>query len=376
MTDLSPLFEPFESGSLGLPNRIVMAPMTRCFSPGGVPGADVAAYYRRRAEGGVGLIITEGTWIPHESAWNERDAPDFHGEAALAGWRAVANAVHEQGARIMPQLWHVGLTLKSAIRNIYDEASGIEPRHLGPSGIAGGFGVGSQPGYPSMTQRDIEEVVDAYATAAASARTLGFDGIELHAAHGYLIDQFFWHETNRRRDRYGGNLRERARFGAEVVAAIRQRTGPDFPILMRISQWKQHDYDAKVAQTPAEIEQWLMPLVEAGVDMFHCSQRRYWDAEFPGSDLNLAGWVKKITGRPTITVGSVTIGREFLDTAFGAQTERRSIASLMRMLERGEFDLVAVGRALIADADWPRRLREGGVSALSPYSTELLSDLT
>src|SRR5208283_1155497 len=109
------LFRPLDYKGLHLSNRIVMAPMTRCFSPGGVPGADVAAYYRRRAESGVGLIVTEGTWIPHHAASNEENAPRFYGDDALAGWRHVVAEVHAAGGKIMPQLWHTGLTRRPVL---------------------------------------------------------------------------------------------------------------------------------------------------------------------------------------------------------------------------------------------------------------------
>ncbi len=374
-TNMSALFDPFQSGGLSLPNRIVMAPMTRCFSPDGVPGPDVAAYYRRRAENGVGLIVTEGTWIPHAGASNERDVPDFFGDAALAGWKLVVEEVHAAGGRIAPQLWHVGLILKPKIPNIFDDPSGLEERHVGPSGVAGGIGRPLESGRPAMTEADIEAVIDAYATAARSALDLGFDGVELHAAHGYLIDQFFWDRTNLRTDRYGGDWTNRTRFAAEVVAEIRRRTSPDFPIILRISQWKQHDYDARMAHTPADLEAMTRPLVDAGVDLFHCSQRRFWLPEFAGSDMNFAGWTKKVSGRPTITVGSVSLTNDMMSTAFGASTDRCDIDLLIRMLERGDFDLVAVGRGLLADPDWPRRIREGGVAALSPYSSDVLGRL-
>ncbi len=380
MTDstLAPLLTPFTAGGLRLRNRIVMAPMTRCCSPAGVPGADVAAYYRRRAEHEVGLIVTEGTWIPHASASNEANAPDFFGEAALAGWKRVCDEVHAAGAKIVPQLWHVGLTLKPVLQNIYDEqhaTRGIEPRHFGPSGIAGGFGYSNEPGHRVMTQADIDAVIDAYATAAAHARRLGFDGVELHAAHGYLIDQFFWHETNRRADAYGDSLANRARFGAEIVAEIRRRTAPDFPVILRISQWKQHDFGAQVVASPVELGQWLAPLVDAGVDLFHCSQRRYWEPAFAGSDLNLAGWAKQVTGKPTITVGSVTLEKDLWETVAGDVSARHGVERLIAMLERGDFDLVAVGRALIADPDWIARMRAGGHGALTPYSVGMLAEL-
>ncbi len=196
------LFRPFSLGKLSLANRIVMAPMTRAFSPGGVPGQDVADYYRRRAENGVGLIITEGTLINHPAATDNPNIPNFHGEEALAGWKRVADAVHEAGGRIVPQLWHVGMTRKNG------SLPHPEAPSIGPSGLNL---LGEQVNEP-MTQAEIDQVVQAYAQAAADAKRIGFDGIELHGAHGYLIDQFLWERTNQRTDKYGGDLKARTRF--------------------------------------------------------------------------------------------------------------------------------------------------------------------
>lgn len=372
---VKPLFMPLQIGPLKLANRIVMAPMTRCFSPGGVPGTDVAAYYRRRAENGVGLIVTEGTWIPHTGAANEDDAPCFYGEAALDGWRQVVKEVHAAGGRIMPQLWHVGQVIKPELEGIYKKSAKLEDRLVGPSGMVGGLGVYPVAQAEPMTLDDIEDVIEAYATSAASAYELGFDGVELHAAHGYLIDQFFWPVTNLRRDGYGGRPRDRARFGAEIVREIRRRTSSDFPIDLRISQWKQQDFDAVMAETPQELEALLGPLVDAGVSLFHCSQRRFWEPTFPDSDLNLAGWVKKLSGLPTITVGSVGLAQELFTTTFGASSKPMSIDRLVEMLERGEFDLVAVGRALLVDPDWPCKIRLGAKDELGSYAPEILKRL-
>lgn len=369
------LFRPFAAGGLSLPNRIVMAPMTRCLSPGGVPGADVAAYYRRRAEGGVGLIVTEGTWIPHPSASNERDVPRFYGEDALAGWKHVVDEVHAAGGRIIPQLWHVGQTAKTALEGLYTDTDSGVARQIGPSGMVGALGMLPQPLDTPATIEEIESVSAAFIDAAVSAHRLGFDGVELHAAHGYLFDQFFWHATNLRGDRYGGDIAARTRFAADIVKGIRAATAPDFPIVMRISQWKMHDYAAKLADTPAELERFLAPLVDAGVDIFHCSQRRFWEGEF-GTDLNWAGWVRKLGGRPTITVGSVTLKQDLLVTLLGQPSATEpNLARLLALLERGDFDLVAVGRALIVDPDWPAKIRAGAEDELLPYSPAALATL-
>jgi len=206
---------------------------------------------------------------------------------------------------------------------------------------------------------------------------MGFDGVEIHGAHGYVLDQFFWDGTNVRDDHFGGGLESRTRFAAEVVKAVRAAAGPDFPVLLRFSQWKQQDFTVKLAHTPAELERFLAPLTDAGVDCFHCSTRRFWEAEFPGSDMNLAGWTKKISGKPTITVGSVGLDDDFINAYRGkaSQTDGAHLDGLMQMLARGDFDLVAVGRALIANPDWPHKVRTGQLDALKPWTPEALATL-
>lgn len=365
------LFEPFSLGRYTLPNRIVMAPMTRTFCPGGVPGPNVAAYYRRRAEGGVGLIVTEGTWINHPAASNDDNAPRFYGEDALAGWQHVADEVHAAGGLIMPQLWHTGLTRRPISEHLYDAIEEDLSAKVSPSGfVMPGEKVGD-----GMTVGEIEAVIEAYAEGAETAERLGFDGIEIHGAHGYLVDQFFWHETNHRTDRYGGGPRARATFAVEMIRACRARVSPDFPIVLRFSQWKLQDYDAKLARTPQELEALLVPLAEAGVDAFHASQRRYRLPEFEGSPLNLAGWARKVTGKPSITVGSIGLANDMGEFMRGETAQAADIDGVVRMVERGEVDLVAVGRALLSEPAWPRKIRTGDLSGIAPFSTSVLATL-
>ncbi|MXG26634.1 12-oxophytodienoate reductase [Streptomyces sp. YIM 132580] len=359
------LSRPFAVRGLTSPNRIAMAPMTRQFSPDGVPGRDVADYYARRAAGGVGLIITEGTYIGHDSAGTSGRVPRFHGEDALAGWADVVDSVHGAGGTIIPQLWHVGVARTEGAPPVVD----AEP--VGPSGIA----LTGEPKGRAMTQRDLDDVIAAFAEGAAAAERLGFDGVELHGAHGYLIDQFLWAGSNRRTDAYGGDLVARTRFAAEIVAACRAAVSDAFPIFFRMSQWKMNAYEAKLAQTPAELDSLLTPLAEAGVDVFHASTRRYWLPEFDGSDLNLAGWVKKISGRPTVTVGSVGLDGDFFSAFAGNDSAVTGVDQLLDRLERDEFDLVAVGRALIADPEWAAKTLGGRTGDITPFDAEMLKTL-
>ncbi len=294
------LFQPFRLGALELPTRVVMAPMTRNFSPGGVPNAKVVEYYRRRAAAGVGLIVSEGTTVGHKAANGYPNVPRFYGEDALAGWKQVVDAVHAEGGRIVPQLWHVG-----SVRRL-----GVEPD-------------ASVPGYGpmekakdgkvlvhGMSKADIQDVIAAFAQAARDAQAIGMDGVEIHGAHGYLIDQFFWEGSNQRDDEYGGSLANRSRF--------------------------------------------------------------------EGSELNLAGWTRELTGKPTITVGNVGLdGSEFLQF-FGKTDEvaqPASIDGLVERLDKGEFDLVAVGRALLVDPEWAVKVREGRIGDIKPFSREALASL-
>jgi 2,4-dienoyl-CoA reductase-like NADH-dependent reductase (Old Yellow Enzyme family) len=376
----APLFEPFRTKSLSLPNRIVMAPMGRAHAPGGILHPDYPEYYRRRVEGGVGLILTEATAIPHPAAAFADNGPHLFGERALAEWAKAVAEVHRAGGKIVSQLWHAGM----------ERIPGTAPADvapIGPSGVWLPFpaakdmpAVGKIVGAP-MTEAEIGQAVEAFADGVATARDLGFDGAEIHGGHGFLIDQFLWDTTNLRTDGYGGSAAGRVRFAVEIVAASRRRVGPDFPLLFRLSQFKTTDYTARLAESPAELEQIVTSLAAAGVDIFDCSQRRFWKAEFPGSDLNLAGWTKLLTGKPTIGGGSVGVDTELweggLDIAAweGARPSVAHLHRLYAMVARGDFDLVAVGRAILADPAWPIKLRKGRYETFVPFTPEALAHL-
>ncbi|OYT97017.1 MAG: 12-oxophytodienoate reductase [Pseudomonas sp. PGPPP3] len=361
------LFEPFRLGNLELPTRVVMAPMTRSFSPGGVPNSKVIEYYRRRAAAGVGLIITEGTTVNHPAANGYPNVPRFYGEDALAGWKKVVDAVHAEGGRIVPQLWHVG-----NVRKLGTEPDGDVPGYGPMEKLKDGKEV-----VHGMTQADIDNVIAAFAQAARDAQSIGMDGVEIHGAHGYLVDQFFWEGSNQRTDGYGGSLANRSRFAIGLIKAVRAAVGPDFPIILRFSQWKQQDYSARLVLSPEALGEFLQPLSDAGVDIFHCSTRRFWEPEFDGSDLNLAGWTRKLTGKPTITVGSVGLDGEFLQ--FMVNTDKvakpADLGALLTRLNNQEFDLVAVGRALLVDPEWAVKVRDGHQEDILPFSREALMKL-
>lgn len=357
------LFTALTIRNLNLPNRIVMSPMTRYFSPGGVPGEDVAAYYRRRAEGGAGLIVTEGVGVDHPSAVDDPAIPHMYGKAALDGWRRVVSEVHAAGGRIFPQLWHQG-PLREPARSLRPDLIGARPS--GYWGKPGHTSYGDDyvdamraPTAP-MTTTEIKAVVTAFADAARNAMEVGFDGVALHAGHGYLIDSFLWADTNLRTDAYGGDAARRAAFGAEIVAAVRAEIG-NAPIMFRFSQHKQQDYGARLGQTPEELGALLKPLAQSGVDLFDASGRHFDRAAFEGSPLSLAGWARRLTGKPTVAIGGIGLGNGLGETLSGSSETKPldNLDAVRDAITRGEFDLAGVGRAILNDPQWPQRVKTG-----------------
>ena len=342
------LFSPFAHKSLRVRNRIAMASMARWATPGGDP-APLADFYRRRIDGGAGLILTEGVIMDRPSAGNDPNSLKLYGPA-LDSWPAVIAAVHEAGGAIVPQLWHCGATAKPGGRWT-PPAPHESPSGLQAPGIARGL---------AMDEIAILETIAAYVSAAEDAKALGFDGLEIHAGHGYLLDQFLWDATNLRTDKWGGpTLVDRSAFPLAIVRAVREAVGADFTLLLRISQWKSADLTARLVKTPVGLEAWLTPFVDAGIDIISISQLRWDEAEFEGSPLSLAGWVKKVTGVPTIVAGAVGMTGDFIRTFSGETGRPEGVDAVAARIEAGEFDLVAVGRALLADADWADRVRTG-----------------
>lgn len=358
----SPLFTPFTLNRLTLPNRWVMPAMQRGMCSEGKPSAELAAYYRRRAEGGVGLIIGESAAVDHPSSTAQPTAARIDA-STRDGWARCVAEVGEAGRAMLLQLWHEG-----ALRT--------DGRALSPSGLA-------HPGRASgraATLGELAEIRDGFVRSALIAQGIGAAGIEVHAAHGYFLDQFLWHGTNVRDDGYGGpDIACRARFPAEIVAAIRAACGADFVISLRFSQWKEADYGACVAQTPDDLAVMVTMLREAGVDALHCSNRRFWEGEWDGDRRNLAGWAKAVSGLPTITVGSVGLDTDMMTTFIEAKDPgarvAEAIAELEERLAAGEFDLVAAGRALIGDPDFVRKVEQHDYAAIRTFTRADLGKL-
>ncbi len=361
------LFEPLTIRGVTLPNRIVMSPMTRGFSPNGIPTGEVAEYYARRAAGGAGLIITEGVAVDNPAALGdaglgEDNIPLLAGDGPIAGWRKVVEKVHAHGAKIVPQLWHQGVLRKPGT-GPYPEVASVSPSGIwGPLGRVTSVDPKSIPQDPHvgepMSEQEIEEAIEAFVRCARNAVEAGFDGIALHGGHGYLIDNFLWEGTNQRDDRWGGDRRRRSEFAAEMLRRIRKVIGDDLPIFFRFSQWKQQDFRATLADNPEELAEVLNPIAEAGADVFDASVRYYNKACFDGSPENLAGWANKVTGKYSMAVGGIGINQGMYDR--GKETAAvTDFEPLLSRFANGEFDLVAVGRSLIGDPEWARKFRAG-----------------
>jgi N-ethylmaleimide reductase len=225
MSQASNLFTPFQMGALTLPNRLIMAPMTRsrANNEGNVPTESTVKYYVQRAS--AGLIISEGSQISPQAV-GYVFTPGIYSEAQVAGWRKVTDAVHAAGGRIFIQLWHVGRISHPAFHN---GELPVAPSAVQPTGVQAYTANGMEeiPTPRALETAEVKAVVEDFRKAAANAKAAGFDGVEIHGANGYLVDQFIQDGTNQRTDEYGGSVENRARFALQVVQAAAEVFGAD-----------------------------------------------------------------------------------------------------------------------------------------------------
>ncbi|MDQ0418879.1 N-ethylmaleimide reductase [Croceifilum oryzae] len=329
------LFDPIQVGSWSLRNRIAMAPMTRCFANDetGVVGSEVVEYYRKRAADGIGLIITEGIVISPRAKGNP-GVPGIYTKEQIGSWKPVTEAVHKEGGTIIAQIWHVGRM------SHHELAGGQMPQ--APSAIAA---KGDVPRFrkpydtpEEMTLEDIQEVINQYAQAAKNAVEAGFDGVEIHGAHGYLIDQFTYEFANKRIDQYGGDLKKRLTFMKEVVQAVIEAVGAD-KTLLRFSAFK-GDNPAYMWDNPEEaVKTFVEMFKEVGLTMIHPSTMDYTRVISDGK--NFHQLVRKYWDGIMVGVGSL------------------NPKEAEKSLQEGTIDVAAFGRPLIANPDFVHRLKQG-----------------
>lgn len=356
------LFQPFTLNGITLPTRFVMPGMNRGWYENGVPSDRYGPYYADRVRHGVGLVITGACPVDHPSASAMTDPP-INAKSAI-GWGKAAEAVRAAGGHIFQQLWHEG-AIRVAEKGYYPDAP-----TLSPSGLA----KADKPNGRAATLGELEDIAAAFADAALCARDAGFSGVEIHGAHGFLLDQFLWAETNRRTDRYGGaTLMERARFPLDVIRAVRGAVGPNYPIAYRFSQWKEVDFEARIIDPASEMQPFVRAIEDAGADLLHASSRYFWKPDNDAAPLNLAGWARRHATVPVITVGSVGLkidlfGGFLSDAATLEAAGTEQLNQMAAMYEGGQFDLLAVGRSLIGDAAYLEKLRAGDLAAIRRFT--------
>lgn len=335
----APLFAPLGLQRMALRNRLAVAPMTRVSAlADGRPTDDMRAYYEAFAQGGFGLVVTEGIYTDKAYSQGYLFQPGLADEAQCADWRAVVEAVHGHGGRILAQLMHAGALSQG---NPY--RSGTRgPSAVRPKGSQMSFyrGEGPYPVPQAMSEAEIKEAIAGFAEAASRARQAGFDGVEIHGANGYLLDQFLTEGVNLRSDRYGGDVCARLRLMTEVVDAVRAEVGPDFTVGLRISQGKVNDFGHKWrGEQEAAIV--FGELGKLTLDYLHTTEFEAWQPAF-GQGPTLAALARRYAGLPVLANGSL-------------HDPSRGLA----MLAGGEADFISLGRGALAHADWPHRVARG-----------------
>ncbi len=339
--NLRKMFESAFLGPMKVKNRLIMAPMgTRLASEIGAVTQRQIDYYSERAKGGVGTIITEVTCVDHPLGVTGPTNLTIHDNSYIGGHNELVEAVHDHGAKIICQLVHAGRqTRPSSIK-------GLQP--VAPSAIPCKF-LNVVP--RELTTPEVEEVIQKFIDAAGRVKTAGYDGAELHGAHGYLIAQFMSRSSNKRTDKYGGDFKNRMNFPLEIIRGVKKSLGNDYPLLFRISA----DEFVEEGRSLEESKQAARILEEEGVHVLDVSAGTY--DSFPtliepmsyeeGWKIYLAEEIKKVVKIPVIGVGVI-----------------RTPAVAEKILKEGRADFLALGRTLLADPHWPNKARDGRIDEI------------
>jgi 2,4-dienoyl-CoA reductase-like NADH-dependent reductase (Old Yellow Enzyme family) len=356
-TMLDTLFAPVNSERLRLSNRLAVAPMTRISATHeGFATPSMASYYARFASGGFGLVITEGAYTDQAYSQGYAGQPALSDDDQARSWRPVVDAVHRRGGRIFAQLMHAGALSQS---NRFRRET-VAPSALRPKGrqLAMYGGQGEYPAPRSMTDEEIAEAVEGFAAAARRAREIaGFDGIEVHGANGYLLDQFLTATTNRRSDRYGGTVKERIALTIAVVEAVRRSVGGRLPVGVRVSQAKVNDFDHKWPDGERDAEAIFGRLGECDLDYIHVTEFEAWRPAFASGEASLATLARRFAPRLAVIANG------------GLHEPRHARA----MLTNDAADIVALGKGALANPDWPNRVAAG--MDIKPFDPATLKPL-
>ena len=336
---MTTLFDPIKIGALELPNRIIMAPLTRAraIGEGRVPNDLMAEYYVQRAS--AGLILSEATSVTPMGV-GYADTPGIWSDEQVAGWKKVIDAVHAAGGRIVLQLWHVGRISDPVF---LDGAAPVAPSAIKPAGTVSLVRPKREYTTPrALETAEIADIVDAYRTGAENAKAAGFDGVEIHGANGYLLDQFLQDSTNLRTDEYGGSIENRARLMLEVTDACIDVWGADRVGMHLAPRRDSHDMGDS---TPAETFGYVArELGKRGIAFIFAR-------EAVGED-SLGPLLKQEVGGPFIA------------------NEKMSVETAEKLLTEGKADAIAFGLWFIANPDLPQRLQQG--AELNPLRAEVI----
>ncbi|RBI64097.1 NADH:flavin oxidoreductase [halophilic archaeon] len=357
MSDTDVLFETVELDDHRIDNRVGLAPMTRTSATDdGRPTPEMARYYAKFARGGFGFLITEGTYPDAEHSRGYDNQPGLATDEQADAWTRVVDAVHDAGAPIFAQLMHAG-----ALSQADEMAETVGPSAVTPRGeqlpIYGGEGEFSTP--KEMSPADIETAVDGFADAAERAADAGFDGVEIHGANGYLLDQFLTAYTNDRGDEYGGPVENRVRLHREVVDAVTARAPDELVVGVRLSQTKVNDDEHEWVGGESQAETVFDAVTEAGVDYVHVTEPDVTSPAF-GDD------------GPTLT----ELADASVDVPVVANGGLGDPESASRTVREDGADLVTLGTSALANADWPDRVRRGDAVEKFDFDATLLPDAT
>lgn len=334
------LFEKNMLGKLEFKNRLIVAPMTRVSgTESGNVGDLMQAYYCAFAEGGFGAVITEGVYTDKVFSQGYKYQPGLTDADQMGSWATLISKIQQAGARVIVQLMHAGAL--SQHNRFHSETRG--PSAIQPVGqkmeIYRGSGLYAMPS--AFSAAEIDAVITGFMDAALRAQDAGADGVEVHGANGYLLDQFLTDYTNDRQDSYGGTVQNRVRLTAETIARVREATGPDFIVGVRTSQAKVNDFDHKWSGARDDAKVVFRELAKAGASYIHTTEHH---ADQPAFEIgpSLAQLARDISGLPVIANGGLS-----------------NPAKAVAMLEGKQADFISLGKAALASPDWPNRVQKG-----------------
>ena len=319
----------------------------------GLATTQMVSYYTSFARGGFGLIITEAIYTDDKYSQGYLNNPGLINEEQTQAWKKVVDSVHQAGAKIFAQIMHAG-ALSQGNRFIHET---IGPSTVQPKGKQMEFyeGKGLYRIPKEATQQELSEVINGFVNTAKRAKTAGFDGVEIHGANGYLLDQFLTDYTNRRTDEYGGSTENRVRLLVEVSKAVREAVGQDFTLGIRISQGKVNDYNYKWAGKEKDAEIIFSQLGSAGLDFIHVTEYKAWQPAFPKDEETII----TNSGLDNSDLSLAALAKKYGKVCVIANGHLEDPVKAKEIIEKGEADIITLGKGALANHDWVNKVKNG-----------------